>query len=117
LQKKSSLQRAGALFLALIFTTVWAVNSLHDFFLHHEHPVCEESYAGSKGVHIHDERYEAHGCSLCALLLSPPALVALLSLPALHAKLPDSESPNFYHTLLHSKTVCDSVLLRGPPVL
>jgi hypothetical protein len=113
---KSSSRRIGAFFLTLLFTTAWSANSLHDFFLHHEHPVCEAAYDG-KGVHIHDERYEAHECSLCALLLSAQGLVSILTLPHLSSKLPESESPNFYHAPVQSKTACDSTLRRGPPVI
>ncbi len=107
----------GAMFLALLFTTVWSVNSLHDFFLHHEHPVCEAAYDGGSGVHIHDERYEAGDCSFCAFVLSVPEVLSFLTLPVSSSKLPDSESPNFYHSPVQSKTACDSTLRRGPPVI
>lgn len=107
------------MFLALLFTTVWSVSSLHDFFLHHdhEHPVCEAAYEGSNGTHIHDDRYEANDCSLCAFVLSVPEVLSFLTLPTQPTKLPDSESPNFYHSPTQSKTACDSTLRRGPPVI
>jgi hypothetical protein len=117
LLKKSSFQRFGALLLALLFTTVWSVNSLHDFFLHHEHPVCEAAYDDGKGTHVHDERYEITDCSFCAFLLAASALPSVLMLLAASAKLPDSESPSFYHAPIQSKTACDSTLRRGPPVI
>jgi len=106
----------GAMFLALLFTTVWSVSSLHDFFLHHEHAVCEDAYDG-KGAHIHDERYEASDCSLCAFVLSVPEVLSFLALPTQPSKLPDSATPNLYHSPVQSKTACDSTLRRGPPVI
>jgi len=108
------LRRIGAFLLALGFTTSWSLNSLHDLLLHHEHPVCEAAYDG-KGTHIHDERYEVHGCTLCALLLSAPELPdgMAISLPAL--RLPDSSTPNFYHTPVRLVATCDLTLRRGPP--
>lgn len=117
LQKKSSLRRFGALLLALLFTTAWSVSSLHDFFLHHEHPVCEASFDDGRGTHIHDERYESKACSLCIFVLTSQALISILTLPHLSSKLPESESPKFYHAPIQSKTACDSTLRRGPPVI
>ncbi|HRI59998.1 MAG TPA: hypothetical protein PK228_09755 [Saprospiraceae bacterium] len=112
---KSSLRRIAALCLALCFTTAWSLNTLHDLLLHHPHPVCEAAYDG-KGTHIHDERYEGHGCTLCALLLSAPELTARADLLALTSKLPDSESPDFYTAPVRPGAMCGSTLLRGPPV-
>jgi hypothetical protein len=103
-----------AFLLALCFTTAWSLNSLHDLLWHHEHPVCEAAYGG-KGTHIHDERYEAHACSLCALLLSAPEIVAGWVLPELFSSLPDSELPNFYHTPAAAQATRDLTLRRGPP--
>lgn len=115
LQTKSSLRTLSAIFLTLVFMTAWSLNSLHDLLLHHEHPVCEAAH-DNKGTHIHDERYEAHGCTLCALLLSAPELIAPLLLPAPVSALPESEAPCFYHTPAQRATACDNTLRRGPPV-
>ncbi|MCE7921701.1 MAG: hypothetical protein DYG98_01475 [Haliscomenobacteraceae bacterium CHB4] len=115
LQTKSSLRNLWAILLTLVFTTAWSLNSLHDLLLHHEHPVCEAAYDG-KGTHIHDERYEAHGCTLCALLLSAPELMAAPSFPARVSTLPESEAPNFYHAPAQLAAAFDNTLRRGPPV-
>lgn len=108
-------QRLGALLLALCFTISWSLNSLHDLLWHHEHPVCEAAYDG-KGTHIHDERYEAHGCSLCALLMSAPVLTGGFALETPASRLPESGSPNFYHAPVESRTTHDGTFRRGPPV-
>lgn len=109
-------RRLGALFLALLFTTVWSVNSLHDFFLHHEHPVCEAAFDG-KSTHIHDERYEGNSCNFCAFVLSAPELLSILALPARPGKLPETVTPAYYRQPNLTRSACDSTLRRGPPVI
>jgi len=108
------LRRIGAFLLALVFTTSWSLNSLHDLLLHHEHPVCEAVYDG-KGTHIHDDRYEVHGCTLCALLLAAPELPSGVAMPKLVLRLPECSTPNFYHTPVRLDASCDLTLRRGPP--
>lgn len=110
------LRRFGALLLALCFTTAWSLNSLHDLLLHHEHPVCEAAYDG-KSAHIHDERYEAHSCSLCALLMAAPELPSAYLLPAFDAPLPDAAPACFYHAPARFGAERDLTLRRGPPAL
>lgn len=108
------MRRIGAFLLALGFTTSWSLNSLHDLLLHHEHPVCEAAYDG-KGTHIHDDRYEVHGCTLCALLMSAPELPSDMAMPDLAFRLPENSGAGFYHTTVRLDASCDLTLRRGPP--
>lgn len=104
--------------MTLIFAAACSLKTVHGLLLHHSHaarPLCEAKYDG-KGAHIHDERYAANDCSLCAFVLSVPEMLSISALFAPPAKLPDSESPVLYQQPAVKKTACDSTLRRGPPV-
>jgi len=105
--------------LALVFAAACSLKTVHSLLLHHahaDHPVCEAAYE-HQGVHLHDERYSPDDCSLCAFVLSVPEMLSISAFVTRAVKLPDSESPNFYHAPVNSKTACDSTLRRGPPVI
>lgn len=99
--------------MVVLFINAWLVSSLHNLFLHHEHPVCE---AAHDGAHLHDERYAGDNCSLCAFVHYVPEIPALSSFFSLSAKLPDSEAPCFYRQPFCQKSACDPVFRRGPPL-
>ncbi len=103
----------------LLFTAFWSLKTAHVLLMHHhdstEHPVCEASH-DQNSAHIHDERWANDDCSLCAFVVSASELFSFPALLAFQSKLPESESPVFYHAPVFSKKACDSTMHRGPPV-
>ncbi|MFN0176116.1 MAG: hypothetical protein ACKVU0_15820 [Saprospiraceae bacterium] len=118
MQQYWTYRRFSAWALVLLFTALWSVKTAHVLLSHHhhqdEHPVCEATH-DPNSAHIHDERWSVEDCSLCAFVVSVPEPFVLGILPNFLSKLPDSESPIFYHTPAFAKKGSDSVMRRGPP--
>ncbi|MFN0215973.1 MAG: hypothetical protein ACKVT2_17065 [Saprospiraceae bacterium] len=118
LQQTWPYHRIGAWTFVLLFTAFWSLKTTHVLVSHHhdgsEHPVCEAAH-DPNSAHIHDERWATEDCTLCAFVVSVSEPFFLLKLPAFFAKLPESQTPVFYHAPVFSKKISDSSMRRGPP--
>ncbi len=80
--------------------------------VHHALPVCETGHK-TPATHLHDERYNPDGCSVCAFLFAVPELV--------HGKLfTKTPKPLVTCTAIHTQKQHAasehlSIQLRGPP--
>ncbi len=105
--------------LTILLLGFWLMKALHPLLEHHhsheDHPVCTAAERDRSEHHLHDERYAADECSLCAFVLSVQECTPPLSGLVLSNTPPDSERvlPTPANCLLSAD---DHVTcLRGPP--
>ncbi|MEO6037980.1 MAG: hypothetical protein ABIQ93_06155 [Saprospiraceae bacterium] len=89
---------------------------MHGFLAHADHharPVCmvKRDHAAQ---HIHDARYAADGCTLCAFVLSLSALPSVMVLSESPACNPAGQVPTGYQTPL-TRPTSGPAPSRGPP--
>ena len=93
----------------MMFAVLW--RSGHEYFEFHD-PVLHCDDQGES--HIHDDRYAAHDCFVCAFHFSPtqswePGLTFTPPLPTVHEKFAVEH-------LLDNSPLMTGYYLRGPPV-
>ena len=107
-----------AFLLAFFFVTAWSLKTMHGFLVHtdhHDRPVCTAEYDHAT-QHIHDMRYAADGCTLCAFILSVPALPALMALLEPAQTKPVEEASACYQSPTAGTVIIRAAPSRGPPV-
>ncbi|MBK8556139.1 MAG: hypothetical protein IPL65_10415 [Lewinellaceae bacterium] len=104
-----------AFMLALGFFLV--AQQLHKYEMHPHNgnaPACSAAHDG-KGTHIHDQRYGADDCALCAFCLRANAVPQMPQLIVPLGAIADRPFCSPVDPCV--KTACDSIYQRGPPVL
>ncbi len=97
--------------------TAWSLKTMHGFLTHadhHDRPVCLVQHDPS-ALHIHDARYEADGCTLCAFVLSLAALPSVIIFAEQGAGKPAEQRP-LYYQVPAAYAAPGAVPSRGPPV-
>ncbi len=103
--------------LLLLFLAFWSVKTGHVLLMHHhhaDHPVCAAASDNST-AHLHDERYAAEDCTLCAFV---PSVQEVFTIPVWTTEFvpaPDTQQALEYEGLA-GRTAVAAAVSRGPPV-
>lgn len=100
-----------------VFAAAWLLRVAHGYAAHaghgHERPVCSAAHAGSDKIHLHDERYAANDCPVCAFWFAVPELPSITVLQSHQTILAATAAPEYQSADV--RRTPEANFRRGPP--